>query len=161
MDASETVLKLLLDEIGVEASIESVDDRKMLQKAVYLAQAVSGVDLGYRFSWYLKGPYSPPLARDYYRLAGSLEAGDTPEVAYTVDPSVRAKLNRAKELIASVPDGVSLSLPDWAELVASLDYLRRVSRLSEVQARTVLNEQKPHLSPFTDIASQKLAQLRS
>lgn len=60
MDSNLIALKLFLDDLGVSADIETIDDRKRVQKAVYLGQA-AGADLGYRFGWYLLGPYSPSL----------------------------------------------------------------------------------------------------
>ena len=57
MDAKLITLRLFLDALGQSVDIETVDDRKRVQKAVYLGQ-LSGVDLGYRFSWYVMGPYS-------------------------------------------------------------------------------------------------------
>jgi Uncharacterized conserved protein len=41
--------------------------RLRLQKYVYLARFF-GFDLGYVYNLYLRGPYSPDLAEDYYRL---------------------------------------------------------------------------------------------
>src|SRR3712207_9330456 len=49
--------------------------RKRVQKAVYIGQ-LTGVDLGYRFSWYVKGPYSTALTRDYYDLAEDVNSGE-------------------------------------------------------------------------------------
>ncbi len=48
MDNKEVALKLILDGVNIDCSIDTLDDRKRVQKAVYLAQ-LSGVDLGYRF----------------------------------------------------------------------------------------------------------------
>ncbi len=41
--------------------------RLRLQKYVYLANFF-GIDLGYSYNLYLRGPYSPDLAEDYYSL---------------------------------------------------------------------------------------------
>jgi hypothetical protein len=41
--------------------------RLILQKTVYLMQQF-GLNIGYSFSWYLRGPYSPTLTRDTYEL---------------------------------------------------------------------------------------------
>ncbi len=51
-----------------EAFNRNFDERLILQKTIYLLQA-SGLYLGYPFSWYIKGPYSPELASDAYSLA--------------------------------------------------------------------------------------------
>lgn len=52
---------------------KSFDDRLKLQKTVYLLERGFDVDLGYRFNWYLHGPYSPPLAREAFEVARTFE----------------------------------------------------------------------------------------
>ncbi len=59
METKLLVLKLFLGALGIDDSIETVDDRKRVQKAVYLGQ-LSGIDLGYRYGWYRMGPYPCP-----------------------------------------------------------------------------------------------------
>lgn len=44
------------------------NDRLILQKTIYLMEHF-GLNIGYYFSWYLRGPYSPALARDAYEIA--------------------------------------------------------------------------------------------
>lgn len=44
--------------------------RLILQKTVYLMEQF-GLNIGYYFSWYLRGPYSPSLARDVYSMVKS------------------------------------------------------------------------------------------
>ena len=63
MEPRLIALRLYLDQLGVSSDIETVSDRKRVQKAVYLGQ-LSGVDFGYRFGWYLMGPYSTTLTED-------------------------------------------------------------------------------------------------
>lgn len=48
------------------------DARLILQKTVYLMEQF-GLSIGYYFSWYLRGPYSPSLARDAYVLTKSYQ----------------------------------------------------------------------------------------
>ncbi|ADB57086.1 hypothetical protein [Archaeoglobus profundus] len=57
-----------LENAGVyKFSIETFEDRLKLQKIVYIAKHF-GIDLGYEFNEYIRGPYSPDLADDYYSL---------------------------------------------------------------------------------------------
>jgi hypothetical protein len=51
METRLVTLFLFLRELGVEPRIATVADRKGVQKAVYIGQ-LSGIDLGYRYSWY-------------------------------------------------------------------------------------------------------------
>lgn len=46
-----SVLYLILEAMGIEPDVDTNDGRKVIQKAVYLAQA-AGVPLGYSYRWY-------------------------------------------------------------------------------------------------------------
>jgi len=60
-------VSFLKKELGCEFKIhESFEDRLRLQKYVYLADRY-GLKSGYDFDMYLRGPYSPKLAEDYYK----------------------------------------------------------------------------------------------
>ena len=48
-------------------SLETIDDRILLQKKIYLAQDI-GLPLGYGYSWYIHGPYSPDLTAAAYQI---------------------------------------------------------------------------------------------
>jgi uncharacterized protein YwgA len=148
------VLKLFLDALDVSPEFTSVDDRKRLQKAVYLGQ-LSGVDLGYRFGWYIMGPYSPPLARDYYQLAEELVTSQADVSAKQLRPNVAALLARVAPLLKP-PENVNLPDSDWLELLASYHYLRVVSRNSKTDAVKRLETQKPHVSPWLQQADAAL-----
>src|SRR6266516_1455458 len=97
-------LKLVLDHLGVPASSSTLPDRKRLQKVTYLAQA-AGADLGYRFSWYLMGPYSSVLTRDYFTLGPDVaqQAGQ-----YRLTQQVEAALAKVAPLL-QVPEGIHLN----------------------------------------------------
>lgn len=154
MDRGQVALKLFLDELGIPFDIATIDDRKRVQKAVYLGQ-LTGVDLGYRFGWYIRGPYSTRLTNDYFPLAESLAAGDTDWEGKTLKKSVKEKLARIRPLI-DPPEGVDLSQEDWLELVASLDFLLRVSKLDDQEALRVLKQEKNHVFAYVAQANQAL-----
>jgi uncharacterized protein YwgA len=155
MQPKLAVLKSVLDALDVKATIDTVVDRKRLQKAVYLGQAVGGVDLGYRYGWYKKGPYSPSLARDYFSLAEALAVGESANgCAASSEEQIRA-LQSATALFA-VPEGVDLNDADWLELVGSIDYLRRVSRKEEPDVDRVIREQKPELARYLEQGKRAL-----
>ena len=153
MEAKLEALKLFLDALRIPADIDTVAERKRVQKAVYLGQ-LSGVDLGYRFGWYIMGPYSPPLTRDYYQLADALatSAGD---ISATLRPDASEKLAAVAPLL-TVPSSVPLSQEDWMELLASYDYLRRVSGFSHEQTVTQLQREKSHVAAYVDQAVDAL-----
>jgi hypothetical protein len=155
MEGKLLALKLFLDALSVPAEIATVEDRKKVQKAVYLGQ-LTGVDLGYRFGWYLMGPYSPSLTRDYYQLSEELETEGSDYDGKQLRAPMRTKLSRITSLLLT-PSGVPLHQADWLELVASYDYLRRVSGYSHEKAVDVLNSQKPGLVAFVDRARDALS----
>lgn len=156
MQPSQVALKLVIDELGLSHDIRTRTQRKELQKGIYLGQ-LSGVDLGYRFNWYVLGPYSPSLTRDYYKLAEAIEAGEAEHEARVLRPEAAARLGRIKPLL-DPPADVNLSRPDWLELVASVHYLLEQSAKDEAQARETMLKDKARLAPYFDIA---LARLRA
>lgn len=158
MEPRLITLKLLLDQLGIPANIGTVDDRKRLQKAVYLGQ-LSGVDLGYRYSWYLMGPYCSDLTKDYYSLNEAINFGDNEDEKMELLNSIRKKLNNISPLL-EVPDGVSLKQEDWLELVSSLHFLRERGNYGKEEAIDILNEKKPDLCKFLAQAEQKLSEMK-
>lgn len=148
MKGSQLRLKLLLDRLNISSDISTLDDRKRVQKAVYLAQK-SGVDLGYQYGWYLMGPYSPELTQDYFILQNDILKGDSMYKEYTLIEELNMKLDSIKELTLPPPD-VPLSQADWLELLASTDYL--LNTKDEPESREYLEHKKPHLVRYFDEA---------
>ena len=133
-------LKLALEALGVPAKVDTFQDRLTLQKATYLAQA-AGLQLGYRYSWYLKGPYSPELTRDYFRLA------EDPAIVsgFVLGDDYRARLERLVDVSRPAPD-VDLDRSEWLELLASLHYLITRLRKDADGAAALIRRGKPHLA---------------
>lgn len=151
MEPKLAVLKLVLEELGMSPSIDTVADRKRVQKAIYLAQ-LSKLDLGYRYGWYLMGPYCPKLTQDYYELDNEADTTDD----LSLNPNAKALLSQVKPLM-SVPDELKpeLGLVDWLELLASYHFLRKVSAMDDERATKTFKEKKPTLARF--IANGKKA----
>ena len=154
MEMKLVLLKLFLDKLGISSEIDTFEKRKTIQKAVYLGQ-LTDVDLSYRFGWYLKGPYSPSLAEDYYHLADELEIDDKGHEEYQLKKSLSDRLEEVLPLLEK-PKEFKLKEVDWLELVASYDYLRRVRKLSDEAADKVLAKEKDYLYEYKDLAEQKL-----
>lgn len=155
MDTRLTVLKLFLEKLGISDAIDTVDDRKRVQKAVYLGQFLSRVDLGYRFGWYIMGPYSPDLTRDYYSLAEAIASGDREFEGMELVEPVRASLEQVLPILKK-PQDFGGPIEDWLEIVASYHYLRRVSVMDDSEAKDTLNKKKPLLAPFAKLAEDTL-----
>jgi hypothetical protein len=154
MENAQVALKLMLDELDLEPTVETVQERKTVQKAIYLGQ-VAGVDLGYRYNWYVMGPYSPALTRDYFALGESLSSGDDPSNDYELQEAVKTRLARVKPVIEP-PVDVKLRRPEWLELIASVHYLLEARRMSWDRAEEYLCKQKPHVAPYAGQAREAL-----
>lgn len=158
MEARLIALKLVLDALDIPNTIDTIDDRKRVQKAVYLGQ-LAGVKLGYRFGWYLKGPYSPDLTKDYYSLEEAIIMGDRDYERTILQQPLLDRLKQVRPLL-DVPENVSLLQEDWLELVSSLHYLRKISNQSKEEANRTLREQKPNLVKYVSQAEEKLKEVK-
>lgn len=94
---------------------KSFDSRLVFQKTVYLLQAF-GLHLGYRFSWYIRGPYSPALARKGYELVKRI--AESPNVRFAKDSAE----NRFHEFLEFL--GERKYDADWMETLASVHFLK-------------------------------------
>lgn len=125
-------------------SIGSFSDRLLVQKKIYLAQSL-GVDLGYRYNWYLKGPYSPELTTEAYQV---IPFGEDKFEGYDFDEDINDIINQVNEL-SNHPnkERAHLNEADWYELLASVHYLTTNRQYGEKdKVRKKLIEEKPKYS---------------
>lgn len=149
MEAHLERLKLILQDLGIPASIQCLNDRVAVQKGVYLAQRIGGVKLGYRFHWYLRGPYSPPLTRDYYDLATESEDIDVNRrLPRETSQRLKALAKHLSPPTDLAQDGLTHS--DWLELLASLDYCLRVRLETPDAAKETIKREKEWLAPYVE-----------
>src|SRR5579885_637652 len=92
----------------------SFDERLKLQKTIYLLQSAFRVNLGYTYNWYLRGPYSPGLAADAYKVPPVYEKSG---IATFTDPQAEREFTRFIQFIGPHADD-----GDWMECAASLVY---------------------------------------
>jgi hypothetical protein len=154
MDTKQLVLKLALEAAGQSLDVDSLDDRMRLQKAVYLLQA-AGTNLGYHYSWYLKGPYSTALTQDYFAIAEATQAGNDGDDR-TLKAELVAKVQSAAKVLSKPSTAKGLSTPHWYELLASLHYIHSREHLSGAALKNTLSTRKPHLAPFVDVGIDHL-----
>lgn len=154
MDIKQVALKLVLDGIGEDHGIASVDDRLRLQKAIYLSQA-AGINLGYHYSWYVKGPYSPGLTQDYYKLSEAVAAGDKSHEGMVLNDAIVSNLGRMQDVLA-VPAGIDAPKHTWYEALASIHFLITNSGYSVEKSRQYLRTVKSHLNDLFDPAYNHL-----
>ncbi|MBW8034403.1 MAG: hypothetical protein FVQ79_01700 [Planctomycetes bacterium] len=154
-DARLIALGVYLRELRIEPhDIEKFEGRKMTQKAVYLAQ-YDGADLGYRYIWDSKGPYSPALAEDYNALMQAYLINPKLLEGKTIIESYTSVIHKICDLIYS-KDKPDLETHQWVELLASLHYLQKVSEFSYRKSRTYLGREKPELSKYISKAEAEL-----
>ena len=153
MENKEIALKLVLGAIGEDPCISSVADRLRLQKAVYLTQEM-GIPLGYNYSWYVKGPYSPPLTQDYYNLNAAIAAGDEDTQGLALHADIVTRADTVKECL-EIPSS-AVEKPNWYEALCSLHYLMNSSGKDFSQAKIFMADVKPHLNGIVDTARDRL-----
>ncbi len=152
MDNHLVVLKLFIDGLGLEFNIESVNHRKALQKAVYLGQ--QKVDLGYKYSWYLRGPYSPALTQDYFELEAYDNIQDVTN-GKSLRSDIVEKLGSLKVLFTTNKPS-DMKSHDWLELLCSIHFLMTTSNKTKGDTKKTITEQKNHLIKNFDTAYSNL-----
>lgn len=128
MNASQIALKLVLDAVDQELDLDTFEQRLMVQKKMYLTQ-LTGLDLAYRFGWYLYGPYSRELTSDAFRTKEQIDMRDEGYKGKHLAPFARKMARKAKTIWANRPD--SIEEDDWLELLASLHYLKHIAYLGK------------------------------
>jgi uncharacterized protein YwgA len=150
MNRQSVAMRLILDELEEPARINSLHDRIRLQKIIYLVQSI-GIDLGYGYGWYVRGPYSSSLADDYYNMP-STEDIKTRELK----ESAKKKLRPLLKVIQSEKKPDELNKTEWLELVASVRFLQLEARLSRDEINAKISKTKPNLFPYIDNARSAL-----
>jgi uncharacterized protein YwgA len=110
-------LGIILKKIG-NLDINTFKGRLVLQKKIYLLQSF-GFYLGYKFSWYIHGPYSPDLTRDAFRLQPIY--AEVPEVKFS-NQEIEKCLNKFKRFIGDKENDA-----DWLEQLACTHFLKALN----------------------------------
>lgn len=100
MDRQQILLAKSLEAAEVSLSVETFADRLILQKTVYLLQA-AGVHLGYRFRWYLRGPYSPEMTAGAFGIVGEGQLAQRELQGWKLDDASKERIDRLKPLLAA------------------------------------------------------------
>ena len=120
LTARQRILASILDSLG-GADLKEFSDRLLLQKRVFML-TMAGVDLGYSYSWYLRGPYCPALTFDAFALDGIRKAsGEIPS-----EPAPAVVRNRVQELRSAL--GEAWSNPSELELLSSVLFIATSTR---------------------------------
>lgn len=120
MDSRLPGVYLLMEQLG-EFKREEFDDRLLIQKSVYLMQLM-GIDLRFRYSWYLRGPFSKGLSHAVYEIDEDVKQRAR---GLSLRSEVTPVLDQMKKIAEQMPQ--QLNKPRWFELVASIHFLIHIS----------------------------------
>lgn len=138
--------------VDKEISNESLEDRVIIQKVIYLAQC-RGVECGnFKFSWYKKGPYSPALTKVVYDNMNDFEGEKL--VDFQLNKSAIRRLSSTKEVIKHRDN--TLSEADWIELLGSLVYLLEDSDDQKSVIKDLIRQKPKYSVPQVKNAISKL-----
>jgi uncharacterized protein YwgA len=159
MDQSQIFLKLVLDTIELPLNMEEFDNRLVIQKTIYLLQA-SGLDLGYYFGWYIRGPYCSDLTNDAFCLALEIKSDDKGLQHWKASEDVKKCLKKFKSFFVSIKqDGKNFARQ--LELLASVHFLiqrKQIPRKSPTVIKSTLKKFDKNFSE--DEISEALQLLR-
>ena len=119
------ILKLIPN---ADFKMDGFNDRLRLQKIVYMLQAF-GVNLGYGFSWYFRGPYCTSLARAGFELEQVYGMIPDDVRVKPIDPRARDGLKRCIRFLKDVMSGPDDL--DLLEIAASIHLLVRTTSLTK------------------------------
>lgn len=119
--------------------MEDFSERKRIQKVVCLLE-LFGIELGFNFTWYHYGPYSPDLTKTLFDLAEKSRKRGSP-----LSTQEEEKIEAFKKFVGN--DFVS---SDAMELLGSLFFLDNVgkkhSNATEDQILSIFKQKKPWFS---------------
>ncbi len=139
--STDTKLKLTLralKKLGISVSLDTFDQRLIVQKVVYLLQYF-GLPVDWNYSWYLRGPYSTELTKALF---------ETPESSRSSEArGDDSEINRAVTEIRKHFSPAKMS-PGDLEAAATVLFIGRSKHAKATPARLVMEviKSKPNLS---------------
>src|SRR5271170_4633462 len=121
MDRQQILLAKSLEAAKVSLSVNTFNERLILQKSAYLLQA-AGINMGYRFQWYIRGPYSPDITAGAFGIVNEGESGKNELEKWKLDNKSSARAHSLQPLLSKESE----SMTDRArrlELLASTLFL--------------------------------------
>lgn len=131
-------------ELG-KPDMSEFDNRIKYQKIVYLLQA-SGISLGYGFNWYIKGPYSSPLAHDLFEIDDDIYEASK-KIVFIDHDNIVSEMKKFQNKLGADIDNII-----YLEILASLHYISKAYGKSGFNnLRNKLLEVKPNLREIDNI----------
>ncbi len=135
------ILGLFHAATGKKMDNRQYGNRLLLQKLVFLGQKL-GIDFGYYYVWYLKGPYSVQLASDVFNVDNKKNE----------EPLSGKEKNVLQELRKAF--GEDLTNEEKLELLGSLVFIKKEWKITE---RKEIVEKLRSLKPwFTKETTEKM-----
>jgi uncharacterized protein YwgA len=125
MDRQQILLAKALEAAELPLSVATFEDRLILQKTVYLLQS-AGVHLGYRFRWYLRGPYSPDMTAGAFGIVREGNSAQEELRGWKLDDASKGKIDRLKSLFSASVDRRAQARR--LELLASVLFLMKTNQ---------------------------------
>ena len=131
----EIPTEIAFRKLGLKASVSTFENRKKLQKIVYLSEELFGIRMGFEssFTWYLYGPYSPKLTRVMFRE----EEGS--EIDYD-------QFDRLKAIVARDFFKKHGNSAEMLELLGSLYYVMKETEGTEKDPKAEFRDLKPQFA---------------
>lgn len=112
---------------ALQISKETFEDRLICQKKIYLLQEL-GINLGYSYNWYIRGPYSPDLTSYVYNKLDVLSDYDFS--GHSLSAKANERVQKVNNLANVTPK--TLSQASWYELLASVLYLQKKRKTDDL-----------------------------
>lgn len=146
----ERILSTILQRLGIEKiDMTDFDNRLRYQKLIYLLQNY-GVSLGYGYSWYVRGPYSPPLTRNLFTIENNKETFENAKpVAFAQEKAIDSKIKGLQDIL-----GEKITDAAFLEVLASLVFIKKSSpKMTNGALFSELLYKKPRLKNIPNIDS--------
>jgi hypothetical protein len=124
----------LFKEMGFQLNISQFDDRLIAQKIVCLLE-LKGLKLGYPYSIYVRGPYSPDLTKDLYEFKDEFQEFET-----------ETRLNTPEKVAADNLNGIFGLKPVLLEVGATYGYYTEREHCDPFEALKRVKQLKPFYS---------------
>lgn len=121
MDRQQILLAKTLEAADVPLNVHTFNDRLILQKSAYLLQ-MSGIHMGYRFRWYLRGPYSPDMTAGAFGIVNEGQYGQEELQGWHLDKESAERARKLRPLLNRKGESKSGQV-QRLELLASVLFL--------------------------------------
>ena len=133
MWSKATEVSLCAESLEVNLDMDTFDNRLLLQKSIYLMQ-VFGVDIGYRFGWYLRGPYCSDLTKTGFEVKEHMGCS---KVDFALPDSIVKRIQFFKKWETETKPEYMAEV-EWLELLASLHYLKHIAYIREGKSKDIV-----------------------